>query len=619
MYDPIRNIDQTIFSHDEQTILKGTKNCINYAKMLLKEIKDVTNAKSHDLNMMKRALIDHMYIIYYCFRCIGIMKLVSKMDVINTVDSQIDNYIEEFFSSKSTYTYFLELKRSVDINDDEAVFYDDMIEKCIKHQKNSLMQKEIKKLTNNISNCLDESENRYIDVSSNMQKYTHGREKILLNGKNYYYLQTQIKNPKTRRSLENYYLEGPNKCLSLLEKLIVLRSECANKLGYETFFESTIEKDKGFDSQEVFELINNHITKIKDRSRKEIGFIYEKLNKDRNKNIKVDTSDFIYYHNLFACQELFSLSSVLKVIFEIIKKYFSISFEPVKSKSTLWNEKINEYKVYNKNRDFLGNVYLDLLSTPNKNIVSPLCIHMCKEFVDINDNKYESRICIIAGYNGDKSLRYSDVLELFKEFGNVIQFLMYKTKTGIMILNDEYNLLTSKVMERVFWDIDTLNSITGNKSEVVSSILATRDIDYAHSIKLKCINSYFDLLIHSSKTLITKIKENNCDGEILKKIYSNIFSNIMASEKEIYKTSTDLIYPITILQEINGTESKVYESIIVEIMSYNIFPAIKKGNGLKYIDILSKAHSKRFKTYLNKYIDTYGDKFEMYLRETRGD
>jgi hypothetical protein len=77
---------------------------------------------------------------------------------------------------------------------------------------------------------------------------------------------------------------------------------------------------------------------------------------------------------------------------------------------------------------------------------------MCHAYSDINGHNYDTKISIIAGYENyaDRCMKHIDVISLFKELGNAIQLLLYKTKTGNVIYNDEFYSLTSKIMEYIF-------------------------------------------------------------------------------------------------------------------------------------------------------------------------
>jgi hypothetical protein len=95
-FNPIKSVDINIFSNDEKKIVYEVKQIISYCRMLIREIKET---KSNEY--MKKLIMEHMYIIYYCFKCVGIVKLTSKLDV-NSADKEIETYLDDFYSNVET-------------------------------------------------------------------------------------------------------------------------------------------------------------------------------------------------------------------------------------------------------------------------------------------------------------------------------------------------------------------------------------------------------------------------------------------------------------------------------------------------------------------------------------
>src|SRR3989344_2065300 len=622
MFIITKNINENIFSGNKKKIQFGMEQVIDNCKMLSGEIKNIK--LSENPKYIKSIVLDHMYIIFYCMRCIGILKMTSKLKIIDTINDQIEQYMENFFSSKNTKMAFTYLYNKTK-NENELIFYTKMIEKCCKSESTNLQQK-IRNITKNISSKLIRMETEYYNISSDIKPYINhsntNSDKIELNRKNYYYLQRKISDPKLRQLLETIYLSKSDSCADLLETLIVARYDFAVDQKFQTYFQF-INNKKGFNSQEINNLINDLIAKIDARANRETKRIYDKLISDNHQK-KVEMHDFIYYYDMLASQFTFSLEHVLKTAFGVIQKYFEISFKQIQTPFQLWSNNIDTYEVYNHHNELVGYLYLDLIHNDGKCMSSPLCIHMCHAYTDLNDNIYNTQVCIIAGYENryDKFLKHIDVISLFKELGTSIHFLMQHTNTGHLIYNDEFYMITSKMMEYLFGEKETLLELCDdceNKENVIEHILFTRYIDYAYSIKWKCINTYFDYLIHNSVELVSEIKKyGQFNGEIVKSLYTQIFKNIMRSQKNILDLSKVYIPHIVILQEINGTEAVVYENILVEILSYSVYTSIKHNKGRKYIKILTKGNTCNFKLLLNKFIKSIEDNYNIYLNEIIG-
>lgn len=614
MFIPIKSLCDNIFSNDEKIISNEISQTISYCKMLIAEVKKTKSDKD-----IKKLIIEHMYIIYYCFKMIGVLKLTSGLSniFVNQIDANIENYIDSFFSEQNNLILFQNIRKNAreNKNKDELYFCENMIDKFNKNYKNKELEMEIKKITNNISEILEKEEK--IKIPLKLKKYFGNQEYCLLNREKYYTIQKKILNPNTRKEIESLYFAKSDRCFGLLEKLAILRYEYANKLDFATFHDYSKRRET-YNSEEIKSLIGDLILKIDFRSKKEVKRITKKLSNDKYKK-KVDFCDFIYYHEEMGSKCFFTFKDVTYILFKYINKYFSLELKEVENKEKLWNKKIKKYEITFENKK-LGYIYFDIEHNMNKKISSPICIHMCHDYIDIDGNKYDKKVAVICNFNTKiKNISHSDVISLFKEFGNAIQFLSYDTKTGNMIYRDDFYLLTSKIMEYICWEKDFLIELCKGNEELVEHILFTRFINFANSIKLRCVNAYFDHIIHNSKDLIVDLKKiGTYGGDVFKTLYKQIFKNVFASQKDILNMEIDKIHPIVVLQEINGTETSVYENIVIEILSYSVFSLIKANKGKKYIEILSKAGSDKFKEQIKKFISKIEDNYNLYLQELIG-
>ena len=119
-------------------------------------------------------------------------------------------------------------------------------------------------------------------------------------------------------------------------------------------------------------------------------------------------------------------------------------------------------------------------------------------------------------------MTYTDVIYLFKEVGNCIQKMAYSTNNGIYYDNSEFSMLMAQIMEYIAWEKSTLELIcNGLDKSIMDHILFMRYIDFANSIKLRCVNAIFDHMIHNSRDLVQLIKLKK-DDNVLKMLYKNI-------------------------------------------------------------------------------------------------
>lgn len=596
-----------IFSGNKQKIYIDVEKIINYCKFLLSEIQ-----KSNSDEYTKNMIIEHMYIIYICYKHLGLIKLVSDVKI-EEYDEMIEKYLCEYLKSNNNLKMFEKMYKisKNKKNKDEMYFFENMIDKCVREQ-NNIYQKDIKKMQEEIYEKLEEN------VKLDDKKFG---EYNVLNNKTYNNIQKNMKDLYVRREIDKIYCLKSVECMGKLEKIVILRNEIAKKMKYKNYFEY-VKRRENYDSEKIIFLIEDMIKKIDERAKKETHIIKKKLLEDGFKK-KIEFSDIIYYHDKMCFKKFFILKNILNVLFYVIKKYFNIEIEEKKNDEELWDKNVRTF-VAKYDNVFLGYIYIDLDKNEIKKINLPICVHLQHYYVDQNGKKYDTKIALIGNY--EKYVSHQDLVYLFSEMGNVIHFLLYKTETGDLYFRDDLYLITSKIMEHIVWEKDILlklceNSDNNKDENIVKQILFTKYIDFSNSLKLRCVIAYFDNIIHSSEELHNKIKSlGKYDGELFCLLYKNIYKNIFSSQKDDLNVNIENINPMVLMQEINGTEGYVYQNILVEIFSYGVFNLIKndKKNIDTYIKILMKGRSDIFKELLSKFINKIENNYNLYLQEVNG-
>lgn len=588
----INNIDKIIseyiFNEDsKEDPLNITKKIINHCKSLEK-----------NLNIDK--LFELLCMIDTFYKSIGLMKIVKKNKKYDECDTELEKYIDQLFSNKKIFKKIKEINK---VNSTNLV---NMIYRQFYEAKNEEL--------NNIQNNMNKLKKTIIQKLESPYYITINNQKILLTRESFISLQKKILNANIRRTVEESNYSKSKNVLNDFAELILLRHEYANKLGYNSYFEYTEQKAS---LEKIKNLVDDLTNKIEERSRKEIERIHRELLKD-SFNKKVDNSDVIYYYEKLKSVHTFRPVDVLRILIELSGNYFGITFSPFSYKEKLWSKKVMTCKVSFQNKE-LGFVHFDMYSCKDKLINVPFCIKISNSPI---------RLCLTAGYTNinDKCMTYNDVILLFKEFGTVIQMITHD-KNELIVKNDEFDILMSQIMEYIAWEKDTVDKIcTGLDKSISDHIIFTRYINFAHSIKLRCVNSIFDHILHNSDKLINILKEcyenkerKDKIGEILLIYYKNIYSEIMKSQQDILNINTMGINPAIIYQEISGNEGKIYSNILTEILSFAVFTLIKNNKGIDFITNVMSKESFKIRENLHVFISQLNeDSYDLYLREIIG-
>lgn len=530
-------------------------------------------------NITEKTLCEYMFIINYLYKTINALQIINSTKFIAQLDEIVTNYNNAFFNNDKIYTQIKKLAKNDKCGEKDA------FTKVLKIF-NEKHDKKITKFISSINAIKNKINEKIYDKCSysNIQKNTSNPHDRIINAK--------------------MHAKKVNNCVDLLQELILVRHSYAQYMGFDNYYaflHSTCFNEK----INIKQLINELMFKIDKRTHDEIDRIKRELQKDGiNKHVEIH--DMIYYRNKLKTQHLFTPSKIIKIIINCIKQYFNIDF--VKQTNELYFAMNNNIKI--------GEIYFQIKSGKS---LKPTCIHLCHNYIDINNKKHCAKIIIIGNYKnvGKECMTLSDVILLFREFGTILQYLAYQLPACIVLDHNEYESLFPNIMEYIAWEKNTISKICANlPSDIIDHVLFTRYIDFGFTIKLKCIDALFDCIIHESTSMIDMI--NNANGNI-NQIYCNLFEKTMVLHKNIFNTNIENINAKMIMQETNDYEGFIYQNIYTEILSFGIFDSIKKGNGYQFFNTIMNVNPTQIKQSLDKFKQTQNiDCTYMYLKDIEG-
>lgn len=604
------NVDKYISKYmygNNQKILQFIKFIDDHCKELEKGI------ILQDEQLTIKLLYEYLHVVNTVYKTIGLLILVNgENSEIIQANNMIELIQEKFFGNKKIYEKLTKIKK--------------VSEKIIKkftlkqNPATDEIQLNIKNLENKINSTLLSP--NLIPVSKSMKANMIGLPNTInLNRQNYYFLQRNIDNAREREIIEHQYISHSNKTLNDLASLIIERHKLAVLSGSPTYFNFI--KKKTSNENSIKNDIEDLISKIDLKSKKEIDRIYRNLKTDRFDK-KVDSNDIVYYCEKFKSRIEFSPNHIVQCLLSLIEKYFGLQFVESQNDQQTWNCDIKKYKV-GFGKELLGYCYIDLKKTATKKITSPVCIHLCHQYTNLENKTTPTKIAIIGNYPdlNDKCMTFFDVIYLFREFGCLIQMLSHRSSNGLLFSNEEFDTLLPQVMECILWERSTIDLLCSNETiqDIIDNVLFTRHLQFAHIIKIKCVNALFDHVIHNSQEFIKILKsvKQTESGQLLLSSYKKIYENIMFSQQDILNVNITGINPTVIQQEINGTEALVYCNIYTEILSFNVFQLVKSGNGVKFINDVLRCDQNKIKKQLENFISINKENsYDIYLKELVG-
>lgn len=431
--------------------------------------------------------------------------LTNNQDFWAVTDNKMSVSVDEMYSNRKLYDILINIVEKKRVSEKFKLFLHRIIRSFRKKGINRNSSSVIKitnatdKKIKNLLTKLGINTTVQFDKSILGNEQT-GQTEIELSRTNYFYLINSVDDPEMRKKIQDVYYEKTSSVMSDIGTIICLRNSYAKELGYDSYFDLANKKCEK--SEAVYSLLESIAEKANNTAVQEIQRI-----KKEGLAKKADDNDIIYYHNKFQNKRLFVPSDIINKIMVIVEKYFGLQFDRSSSRDK-WDKNVDVYvckKIRSKKE--LGKLYLDLSFLKTKRIDSPIFIKLSDRFKIGGKNNHTEKVhlCIVGNYRSmnKRCINYDDIVHLVKEFGYVIQHMVYESYTGLMNDDNAFSNFMPQLMEHLVWDDDIVKMITkGESVEIVDHILLGKHIDPCYAIKERCVAALFDHIIHSSQTFI---------------------------------------------------------------------------------------------------------------------
>ena len=275
-------------------------------------------------------------------------------------------------------------------------------------------------------------------------------------------------------------------------------------MGYESYFKY-VTRDKKDNSEVIKKLILSLNSKIDARFREEQLRVYEYYNRrsDPENKKKITTGDMQRYVKIHSNTRVYDKYVVLYYLFKLLERYFGIGvrrYDPTEGEDGAGSTTDNTFGNFKgfdlyltEDTSLLGRLYIDIEHSETKTILDPISIKVSDRML-IGDGIYTVPEVVLLGNYPIDGLTSTQVVQLFREFGYVIQELCYRSGVGLVNRDPEFSNYMPLIMENIAWDRDTILSICEDPA-IVDHIIAMRHFDICTLLKRKCINAQFDHLI----------------------------------------------------------------------------------------------------------------------------
>ncbi len=253
-------------------------------------------------------------------------------------------------------------------------------------------------------------------------------------------------------------------------KIVKLRHERANLLGYKTHAHFVLEERMAETPEKVHSFLNELLEKAKPAAERELKQL-ENFAKDLDGIDQLQKWDSSYYSEKLK-QELFSLDdqqlkpffkleNVIDGVFEVAEKLFGLHFEEV-SDIDKYHEEVKTYRVYDLEKNFISIFYADFHPREGKRGGAWMTSFKSQWKKDgENVRPHISNVCNFTPSTATKPslLTFNEVTTLFHEFGHGLHGMLanttYPSLSGTSVYWD-FVELPSQVMENWCYEKEAL-------------------------------------------------------------------------------------------------------------------------------------------------------------------
>ena len=306
------------------------------------------------------------------------------------------------------------------------------------------------------------------------RKTDDGNYKIDLSYPSYLPFMKYSKSDDARRNLYKMFRNrAAEDNLEVLTKVLSLRKQMAELLGYSTYAEYRVEDRMAKSPQNVWDFENDLIDKVKEKA----VLDYAELLTIKRSYVSDDSVDVIqpwessFYNNILLkekydldqtlVKEYFPTDEVINGLFSIAQHLFQVDFEEVKNAS-VWQEDVRLFNVKQDGK-VISRFYIDLYPRPNK-YSHAACFPMVagKSTGEGYQMPTATLVCNFPEPTEDlpSLLSHNQVKTFFHEFGHVLHNVLTKVElssfSGTSVSRD-FVEAPSQIFENWTWNYESLS------------------------------------------------------------------------------------------------------------------------------------------------------------------
>ncbi|KAE8023626.1 hypothetical protein FH972_009301 [Carpinus fangiana] len=374
--------------------------------------------------------------------------------------------------------------------------------------------------------------------------------------------------------------------LLVLKNLVQLRHKYARLLGYSNYADYVVDLRMAKTPSKVFEFLEEISINLSDLAAKELNILKD-LKKKEEGDVPFGIEDLLYYAkrveeqkfdlDFGALKQYFPFNLVLSGVFKIFQDLFGLRFEEI-SDAEVWHGDVRVFSVFDlSSGELLGYFYLDMYTREGK--YGHTCVVALQNgALSLDGTRQVAVALLISQFDKDIGghpglLRFSEVVNLFHEFGHVVQHICNRATfarfSGLHV-DPDFVEIPAQVLENLCYERFALKLISGFhqditkpiKDEICKSLKRWRHSFSALKLKQEILYCLFDQIIHSA---------DNID---VVELFKHLHPKVMLGLPVLEGTNPASCFPRTAI----GYEAACYSRIWSEVFAADIFASKFSGD-----------------------------------------
>ncbi|CCG52524.1 Peptidyl-dipeptidase Dcp1 [Flavobacterium indicum GPTSA100-9 = DSM 17447] len=335
----------------------------------------------------------------------------------------------------------------------------------------------------------------------------------------------------------------------IVKKIVALRHERANLLGYKTHAHFVLEERMAQNPEKVLLFLNDLLAKAKPAAEREFAQLTN-FAKELDGIEQLEKWDGAYYseklkQKLFSLDDellkpYFKLENVLNGAFTVAQKLFGLNFNEIHNIDK-YHEDVQTYEVLNEQNELVAVFYADFFPRKGKRNGAWMTSFKPQYIKEgINERPHVSIVCNFTPPTPTKPslLTFNEVTTLFHEFGHALHGMLanttYPSLSGTSVFWD-FVELPSQVMENWCYEPEALALFAKHyeTGEVIPQDLVNKIKESANFLEgmatLRQLSfGILDMEFHSKNQIINNVKAFELEAMKVANLYPDVAENCMS-------------------------------------------------------------------------------------------